>query len=322
MGSIHLNEESWNKINDYTRLMPTEIACMGYATLKDGDVNVSELFLVPQDVSSASVDFLEKGFPWAVAKAIEEDRVNELRFIWHSHCNFNAFFSSIDEDMVEKVRDSGPIPWLANLVLNKKGETHAQIDYFRGDHELFDFTGHVTVDLDLKVDGVDDRDDLRMEEIESLVERKKYVSTTKTYVAKPGGKLQEIDDSKITHGQGAVEQKAIQLHKLEPKDWQLHNKAKEEKWTAAVDSEQMVHYYDEQHKKYQGKAPLPINDAGEPKIKLNLYKDHPPVHFAPKVTRPTGKDTVLNWDSLGPNDWAAIESMSDEEFEEYLASTD
>lgn len=124
-------DDELDKLEAYCRCCPTEIAAMGYVTNnEDGDFYVDEVFLVPQEVTGSSVDFLSKGMVYAVEKAIEEGRINDLRFCWHSHVNMGAFWSGTDEGMIEDIRDSGPVPWFISLVSNKKGEWKARLDLF------------------------------------------------------------------------------------------------------------------------------------------------------------------------------------------------
>lgn len=243
-GHVQFTEDTWRQLKEYTDLISTEVACMGYATLEGNVVKVNEVFLVPQVVSSGSVEFMDTGFPWAVNKALKEDRIDELRFIWHSHCNFGAFFSGTDEDMVRKVRDHGPIPWLANVVLNKKGETHAQIDYFQLGDGVGEFCNHLTLGLDVQVGEIPaDATEQRLQELEEMC-TPKYKSYTSKGSSSSGG------EKKGKSGCTA-------------RDWRLHNEARTKEWESFVDPEHYIHYWDPKDGgKYKGSAPVPRHEDG------------------------------------------------------------
>lgn len=128
---IVLTDEVHDKLWGYTHAVSTEIAAWGYISPDEhGDMVVDDVFLVPQTVTSTEVDFVTDGLPYAVEKAMNDGRINDLRFCWHSHVNMGTGFSGTDEDMIRKVRDSGPIPWLVNVIFNKKGEVNGRLDVF------------------------------------------------------------------------------------------------------------------------------------------------------------------------------------------------
>lgn len=250
MRNVVFKPEDWRRLEEYTSLCPVEIACMGYATLEEGNVVVDEIFLVPQVISLSSVDFLSKGFPWAVKKAIKEDRVNELRFCWHSHATHGAYFSGTDEDMVRKVRDSGPIPWFASCVLNKKGETHAQLDYFQPEGELADFTKHVIIELDVHVDGRQEATEERTAEIEEFTERKHdYDAKQKKSKPKKAGEsilpLEPVETNKQWTGT------------ITARDRALHKLAKKHSWECYIHDD-VAYYWCSETREFKGSAPIPI----------------------------------------------------------------
>jgi len=262
MGAIVFQDSDFKKLEEYTALCPVEIACMGYATLEGGDVMVKDVFLVPQTVSLSSVEFLEEGLPYAVQKALEEDRVEELKFCWHSHATHDAFFSAIDEDMVEKVRKSGPIDWFASSVLNKRGKTYAQLDFFRPgmDSPVSDFLERVTVELSTHVEGRIDQAQLRMAEIEMFAKKKEYTKPTTTTTATGGDKpVLEPPHGEQPGG------------KASGRDWRLHNEARQKGWDCYVDDDQnLAYYWNSETGEYEGSAVIPLDEKGDWKIDINV----------------------------------------------------
>jgi hypothetical protein len=254
-GRVVFTDDDWQQIREYTRLCPTEVACMGYCSLDKSDVIVNDIFLVPQVVSGSSVEFVEAGFPWAVRKALAEDRLDELRFCWHSHVNFPSMFSSTDKEMVRKVHNSGPIPWFVSVVLNKRDDTHAQIDYFDLGPGVDEFCDHLTLELDVQVgEECEDNDEERIKELEEFctLKPKPKPSSTSTLNGNNGASTEVPGESGCT-----------------PNDWKLHNLAKREGWEAYRDPEHYIHYWSPKDKKYKGCAPMPTNKDGSDKISVN-----------------------------------------------------
>lgn len=270
-GSIIFPDSEWRKINDYTELCPVEIACMGYAKLEGSNVLVQEVFLIPQDISLSSVDFLEKGFPYAIAKAAEEGRVDELKFCWHSHATHPACFSTTDEDWIEKIRDTGPIDWFASAVLNKRGDTYGQLDYFGIEGPLAEFASHVTVKLDVGSESTVPNEEraAREAEIEEFCTRKPTATASSTKKgSKKSGKGPAGSDSSRKRGATdetsdiIAEQASIEAwnQMITARDTNLHKVAKEERWECYI-IEDVAHYWDSMTKTYQGEAPIPLDVA-------------------------------------------------------------
>lgn len=114
---------------DYVDLCPGEVAVWGYVEIEGLDLYVSEIFLVPQEANAAGVDFVTNGLPYAIEKAIADDKLDQLRFCAHSHGTFGAHWSKTDETMIASLGASGT-PWLVSCIFNKKGDTTGRIDMF------------------------------------------------------------------------------------------------------------------------------------------------------------------------------------------------
>lgn len=127
---IAMHPAAWDLFWAYVDLMPGEVGCFGYATLDTTheEVYVSEIFLVPQEASATQVDFIEDGLPYAVNKAIEDGKLDKLRFCIHSHGTFDAKWSNTDEDMIKRIGHDAE--WFASVIFNKKGATAGRIDTY------------------------------------------------------------------------------------------------------------------------------------------------------------------------------------------------
>lgn len=166
---IVLTREVNDRLDQVVALCKGEVGGLGYARVEDEDtIIVDEIFLVPQQVSSGGVDFDSDAISIAIEKAIEDDRLNDLRFSWHSHGNLGVFWSSTDEGGIRDYLEGGA-PWLASMVVNHKGDTKARLDIARvpkitpnsalqaaltGKNE-FEFSQVTFDDLDVDVAAVD-----------------------------------------------------------------------------------------------------------------------------------------------------------------------
>ena len=122
--------EAWDWIHGYTKAVDTEIGGFGYVTNPEKGVFVVDaVFLAPQEVSSGGVHFEDGAMGFMVEKAIEDERLNDARFSWHSHNTMGCFWSSTDEEGVQDYKNTG-MPWLVSAVTNHKGEIKCRVDIF------------------------------------------------------------------------------------------------------------------------------------------------------------------------------------------------
>lgn len=146
---LTLSHTARTDIAHYIRMCNYEIGGFGYVTINDsGDFFVDEIFLVEQTVTGTTVDFMDDGLAYAVERAAKDDRLDELKFCWHSHVNMGAFWSGTDETMITGM-NNGMTPYIVSLVQNKKHETKQRVDFFPQGNEFSSFTDQVTFDLDL-----------------------------------------------------------------------------------------------------------------------------------------------------------------------------
>ncbi len=241
MSTIVMKQSEYEKFEDYVDLCPNEVACFGYATEKDGDMYVDEIFLVPQEVSGAEVDFMTDGLPYAVERATKDDRVNDLRFCVHSHVNMGAFFSTTDNEMIESMGTMGT-PWFASAVFNKKGETTARVDMYNVDVPGL---SSVQVPCDIvpeRVTGV--TEEQRITELEEHVTKKKFMPPMTVF--KHGATKQSKHEPEATHSK----EEAFQLH--------LH--AERLRWDGIISLDRHEVYYFDTHWEYQGCVPFEEKD--------------------------------------------------------------
>lgn len=175
---IIIKDSECEKLWHYTNAVNTEIAAWGYVTpTDDGDFFVDHVFLVPQEVSATGVDFVKEGMPYAVKQAIKDDRLNDLRFCWHSHVNMQVGFSSIDEGMISDICKGGTLPWFISVIFNKRGETNGRIDLFK--HGISEDINHCIshikeITLDVRAESEATTPPSIVDDIKKFVTERKY----------------------------------------------------------------------------------------------------------------------------------------------------
>lgn len=128
---IYLTQEVNDFIDEVVARVNAEVGGVGYAyeDLPDnpGRIIVDDVFLIPQIVSGASVDFSKDAVAIAIERAVEDDRLSDLRFSWHSHGSLGVGWSGTDEGGINDYLTGG-VPWLASMVVNRAGDTLARVD--------------------------------------------------------------------------------------------------------------------------------------------------------------------------------------------------
>lgn len=127
---LHIPIQIWQRMQYYTQLsLPNEVT--GIGTIKvigPEDVEVTEIFLPRQTASPCGCDFVEGALHGVIYDLMETapERVEQLRFRWHSHAQGKVFWSRRDEQDI----DAWDGPWVVNLVLNAEDKYLVRLDTF------------------------------------------------------------------------------------------------------------------------------------------------------------------------------------------------
>lgn len=124
---ICLTQATQDFIAEVTRSCAGEVGGMGYCHVEGATVVVTDVFLLPQEVSAGSVDFDDDAIAIACERAAIAGKIEELRFSWHSHGKMDTFWSSVDDAAIEKYLACGT-PWMASLVVNRAGKLLGRVD--------------------------------------------------------------------------------------------------------------------------------------------------------------------------------------------------
>jgi len=124
-------------ILSYCVASPGEIRSYGFVKLQERAVSGNEfrlhgLILPEQTVTGASVHVSQDAMLDMLIKADAAGlNMNDMRFVFHSHVDFEPFWSETDVGDVNHTGDGlAETPWLINMVINRGGIYLCRIDQF------------------------------------------------------------------------------------------------------------------------------------------------------------------------------------------------
>lgn len=127
---VHIDYRAYSKLLTYIRNVENEVGGIGSVKVTStGDFLVTDIFLIEQTVSGASTNLSPQG----VAKFLverkrqhPEDDLSGYQLWWHSHYNFNTFWSGIDTGTIAELGEN--FDWLLSIVGNQNGDLLARVD--------------------------------------------------------------------------------------------------------------------------------------------------------------------------------------------------
>lgn len=142
----HLENHVWQKMMGWCKSATSEVSGMGLCKIEKGVFKVYEVFFPLQYGSSGYTELDDR----ALAKlqiGLYKKKIpaNHFRFWWHTHYNFNVFWSGTDDgNATTLARANGE--WELSLVINQAGDFRCRADFFKKVHPLVDEKFHVMVD--------------------------------------------------------------------------------------------------------------------------------------------------------------------------------
>ncbi len=142
----HLEEHVWKKMMGWCKAAKSEVSGMGLCVIEKGVFRVYDVFFPLQYDSTGYTELDDR----ALAKlqiGLYKKKVpsNHFRFWWHTHYNFNVFWSGTDDDNATTLAKANG-DWELSLVINQAGEFRCRADFFKKVHKLIDEKVHVLVD--------------------------------------------------------------------------------------------------------------------------------------------------------------------------------
>jgi hypothetical protein len=111
----------------YTRAVEGEIS--GLADVewdkKQENLVVSNVYLLKQEATTGNVLLLDEAVDNFMLELIQQGASQLPRLWWHSHYDFEPFFSSVDEDTIDRYGKKTTSFWVA-ICINQKGTMEAK----------------------------------------------------------------------------------------------------------------------------------------------------------------------------------------------------
>lgn len=130
MVRLHIPLEVWQQIYAYARAaLPNEVTGIGLIEITDMEVlKVKKIFLPRQQTCPGFCDFVDGELNRILFEVMQEDPqlAKMLCFRWHSHAEGAVFWSMRDEQDIRTWKGT----WVANLVVNTRGDYLARLDVF------------------------------------------------------------------------------------------------------------------------------------------------------------------------------------------------
>lgn len=149
----------------YATAAKNEVGGVGYIEENDGELYVSDIFLLKQKASAADMTL----DPMALNEFVAECESPELiKLQWHSHGYGSVFFSSQDVETISGY----DMPYAVSIVVNKNFDIRCRIDIFNPIYVCFE----AAVFLEIK-----DADSMQASiKVEALVEEGNKKATVET----------------------------------------------------------------------------------------------------------------------------------------------
>jgi hypothetical protein len=105
-----------------------EISGLGTVELRNGMLEVTEIYLLDQVVSSGETVLTPESMAVFMAEAPSKGiDVGKVRLWWHSHATHSVYWSPTDEQAIDSFDTA---PWIVSIVGNHAGDYLARIDLF------------------------------------------------------------------------------------------------------------------------------------------------------------------------------------------------
>lgn len=170
--SIYITPRVYKRIFQYADACSLEISGFGQLS-KDGVFDT--LFpLFPQECTATETE-IHEGALFALANSRYSAKV---RVWWHSHVNMGVFWSTTDVECISALGQN--LPYLLSVVVNKKGEYEARVDYFHPIRVM------KKVELEFFFPASQADDDKVKQEVEENVKPKVFKPTEKDWSVRRG----------------------------------------------------------------------------------------------------------------------------------------
>lgn len=142
----HLENHVWHKMMGWCKAASSEVSGMGLCKIVKGKFVVYDVFFPLQYGSGGYTELDDRALAkLQISLYNKKIPADNFRFWWHTHYNFNVFWSGTDDNNATTLaRANGQ--WELSLVINQAGEYRCRADFFKKVHPLVSEPVHVLVD--------------------------------------------------------------------------------------------------------------------------------------------------------------------------------
>lgn len=124
---VNILSEAFEKLKLYIECAAGEISGLGTVENINNTLVVTDVFILPQESSSSNTELDDEAISDLLLSWDEQGLpLEKLKLWWHSHGNMGTFWSTTDDNTIEKLGSS----WMLSIVGNKKNEFLARFDLY------------------------------------------------------------------------------------------------------------------------------------------------------------------------------------------------
>lgn len=128
---IRMRKEVYDSMIGWCRAADCEVSGLGLVRQIGHEFLIYDIWLPLQEGSGSTTELDQGSIAWIMQECHKRGSpLADLRFWWHTHYNFNSFFSGTDVDTCEKLVGSSA-EWTVAVVINQKGEYKTRIDIMK-----------------------------------------------------------------------------------------------------------------------------------------------------------------------------------------------
>ncbi len=142
----YLEEHVWHKMMGWCKAAKSEVSGMGLCKIVKGSFVVYEVFFPLQYGSSGYTELDDRALAkLQIGLYNKKIPADHFRFWWHTHYNFNVFWSGTDDNNATTLAKANG-QWELSLVINQASEFRCRADFFKKVHPMVPEPVHVLID--------------------------------------------------------------------------------------------------------------------------------------------------------------------------------
>ena len=126
---VHIEKHAWNKMHGWCKAAESEVSGVGLCTVKGSIFTVYDVFF-PKQYCSGSYTEIDDAALLKLNYHVHKNKKNveDIKFWWHTHYNFNTFWSGTDDNTAQTMMKANG-EWQLSVVINQAGDWLARADF-------------------------------------------------------------------------------------------------------------------------------------------------------------------------------------------------